>query len=253
MSTQAGTRLWRCGQDGGRLDLAQIHFPLFPCGNASHPPLRGTADQWVQDHREPRRANVRRRVHRWVGPLTARQHRCYSRTLGSRKSGGSHYPSSRVMRVSPLARLLSVNGICASRSSSSGMPPSLHAESPAQTVWLVMRESCRPRLDAVKASSHGAPNWPGVQPSSRKTPPIRSPQRRHGTVCTKLNSDGSGCLAASTCVVARIGGAEPGQCLSFSLRNAGLASDRRIRAVNGLTGGLASGTAVTKRATDLES
>ena len=119
MSTQAGTRLWRCGQDGGRLDLAQIHFPLFPCGNASHPPLRGTADQWVQDHREPRRANVRRRVHRWVGPLTARQHRCYSRTLGSRKSGGSHYPSSRVMRASPLARLLSVNGICASRSSAS--------------------------------------------------------------------------------------------------------------------------------------
>ena len=32
MSTRAGMRLWRCGQDGGRLDLERIHFPLFPCG-----------------------------------------------------------------------------------------------------------------------------------------------------------------------------------------------------------------------------
>src|SRR4051794_18096079 len=81
MSTQAGARLWGGGQDGGRLGLAQIHFPLFPCGNASHPPLRGTADRRGQDHSEPRRANVRRRVHRSVGPLTTRQDRCYSRTL----------------------------------------------------------------------------------------------------------------------------------------------------------------------------
>ena len=59
-------------------------FPFIPMWQRAHPALRGTADRQVQDHSEPRQANVRRRVHRWDGPLTTRQHRCYSRTLDSR-------------------------------------------------------------------------------------------------------------------------------------------------------------------------
>ena len=122
-------RMW---PSGPRADS----FPFIPMWQRAHPALRGTADPWVQEHSEPRRANVRRRVHGWVGPLTTRQPRCYSRTLGQPKSCGSHYPSSRVRCISPLVRLLPLDGISASWSSASLFGNAAQSsEPPAQIVW----------------------------------------------------------------------------------------------------------------------